>query len=127
MTLNIYRVRWTYPARNPFTDLNILKMLIIVGLLLDRSDRSDPLVRPVGPCRTGHSTSTGHTARSDRSDRLVPILAVSTLSAGPNSEKHRKIHVNLAYGPVSEIMSVMHVMKCNFHDKTRKFKCIDYQ
>ena len=31
-------------------------------------------VRPVGPCRTGHSASTGQTARSDR---LVPILAVN--------------------------------------------------
>ena len=35
-------------------------------------------VRPVDPCRTGHSASTGQTARSDWSDRLVPILAVNT-------------------------------------------------
>jgi len=54
-----------------FTDPNLLRTLITVGFLLDRSDRSVP-------CRTGHSASTGQTVRSDRSDRLVPILAVNT-------------------------------------------------
>ena len=52
MALYIYRVGWTYPARNPFTDLNLQKVLIVLGLQADRSDRSDPPVRPVGIFRS---------------------------------------------------------------------------
>ena len=62
------------PQEILFTDLNLWKTLIVLGLYMDLSDRSDLPVRPVGPCRTGHSASTGQTARSDR---LVPILAVN--------------------------------------------------
>ena len=45
MTLYIYRVGWTYPARNPITDLNLQRVLVVLGFQVDRSDRSDPPVR----------------------------------------------------------------------------------
>ena len=51
MTLYIYRVGWTYPARNPITDLNLQRVLVVLGFQVDRSDRSDPPVRPVGVAR----------------------------------------------------------------------------
>ena len=73
VALYIYRVGGLVPQEILLQDLNLWKTLVVLGLYLDRSDRSD---LPVGPCRTGHSASTGQTARSDRSDRLVPILAV---------------------------------------------------
>ena len=69
MTLYIYRVRWTYPARNSFTDLNLKN---------SNCTRTPPRpVTPVGP--------TGHTGRSlpdrpqclDRSDCSVrPVRPV---------------------------------------------------
>ena len=48
MTLYIYRVEWTYQARNPIIDLNIQKVLVVLEFQLDRSDRSDSPVRPIG-------------------------------------------------------------------------------
>ena len=39
------------PQEILFTDLNLLRTLIVLGLLLDRSDRSDLPVRPVGHAR----------------------------------------------------------------------------
>ena len=45
MTLYIYRVGWTYPARNPITDLNLQRVLVVLGFQVD------PLVRPVGVAR----------------------------------------------------------------------------
>ena len=70
MTLYIYRVGWTYPARNPITDLNLLRVLVVLGFQVDRSDRSDPPVsvarpatwsRPVRPL-----SSTGQTGLFDQ-------------------------------------------------------------
>ena len=62
MTLYIYRVGWTYPARNPYYRSRSTKNPYLT--------RTPPRpVRPVGPCQTGHNASTGQTARSDRSDR----------------------------------------------------------
>ena len=55
VTLYIYRVGWTYPARNFFTDENLRNSLITLGLLIDRSDRSTLPVRPVGCCRINYS------------------------------------------------------------------------
>jgi hypothetical protein len=52
VALYIYRVGWTYPAKNSFTDLNLQKVLIVFGLQIDRYDRSDPPVRPVGIFRS---------------------------------------------------------------------------
>ena len=72
MTLYIYRVGNTYPARNPVYKSKSIKISSCTRTL------PGP-VRPVGPCRTGHNALTGQTARSYRSDRLVPILAVNTL------------------------------------------------
>ena len=54
MTLYIYRVGWTYPARNPVYRSKSIKISTCTRTL------SGP-VRPVGPCRTGHSASTGQT------------------------------------------------------------------
>jgi hypothetical protein len=65
-------VGWTYPARNPVYRSKSIKISSCTRTL------PGP-VRPVGPCRTGHSALTGQTARSYRSDRLVPILAVNTM------------------------------------------------
>jgi len=62
MTLYIYRVGWTYPAKIPFTNLNLWKSLVVLGLCLDQSDRSDP---PVGSYQTSYSAKTGQTAWSD--------------------------------------------------------------
>ena len=56
-----------FPAKNPVYRSKSMKN--------PNCTRTLPV--PVGPCRTGHSASTGQTARSDRSDRLVPILAVN--------------------------------------------------
>ena len=61
VTLYIYRMEWTYPARNPVYRSKSIKNLVVLGLYLDRSDRSDLPVRPVSPCWTGHSASTGQT------------------------------------------------------------------
>jgi len=61
------RVGWTYPARNPIYRSKSMKNPSCTRTL------PGP-VRPVGPCRAGHSASTDQTAWSDR---LVPILAVN--------------------------------------------------
>ena len=62
VTLYIYRVGWTYPVRNPITDLNLQKVLVVLRFQLDRSDRS-------ALCRTWN--------RFDRSDRLcAPVRPV---------------------------------------------------
>ena len=73
MTLYIYRVGWTYPVKNSVYRSKSMKTPSCTWTL------PGP-VRPVGPCRRGHSASTGQNARSDRSDRLVPILAVNICS-----------------------------------------------
>ena len=51
VTLYIYRVGGLVPQEILLQDLNLLKTLVVVGLCLDRSDRSDPPVRPVGRAR----------------------------------------------------------------------------
>ena len=51
MIFYIYRVGWTYPARNPITDLNLQRVLVVLGFQVDRYDRSDPPVRLVGVAR----------------------------------------------------------------------------
>ena len=80
MTLYIYRVGWTYPARNPITDLNLQRVLVVLGFQVDRSDRSDLTGQTGRCCQTGYMVQTGQTAqkhRSDRSVRPVPILVVN--------------------------------------------------
>ena len=64
VALYIFRVGWTYPVKNLFTDLNLLKSLVVLGLCLDRSNRS-------APAESATSSKTDQTAWSDRSDRLV--------------------------------------------------------
>ena len=64
VALYIYRVGWTYPARNLFYRSESTKNIILLGLLLDRWVS----------CRAGYSA-----VRSDRSDRSMPILAVNTM------------------------------------------------
>jgi len=62
VTLYIYRVGWTYPARNLFMDLNLWKSLVVHGLYLDRSDRSvvpDRLREPQPVRPLGHTGQTG--------------------------------------------------------------------
>ena len=58
VTLYIYRVGKTYPARNPIYRSRSTKTLITLGLLIDRLDRSDPPARPVGllPDQLQHQT-----------------------------------------------------------------------
>ena len=58
-----------------FTDLNLLRTLIVLGLLLDRSDRSDLPVRPVGHARPSTDAQTGQTAWTHRLDRSVQVTA----------------------------------------------------
>ena len=41
VTLYIYRVGWTYPAKNLFYRTGCTKNLNLLGLLLDRLDPSD--------------------------------------------------------------------------------------
>ena len=55
MTIYIYRVGWTYPARNPITDLNLQRVLVILGFQVDRSDRSVLPDRLHGPDRLDRS------------------------------------------------------------------------
>ena len=82
MTLYIYRVGWTYPARNPITDLNLQRVLVVLGF---RVDRSDPPVRPVGVARPATWSrpvrplkSTGQTGLFDQcqfwSSTYVPLF-----------------------------------------------------
>ena len=52
MTLYIYRVWWTYPARNPITDLNLQRVLVVLGFQVDRSDQSVLPDRLHGPDRS---------------------------------------------------------------------------
>ena len=81
MTLYIYRVGSTYPARNPFYRWNLRNSLITLGLLIDRSDWSTLPVRPVGCCRTDYSVwpvrLLGRTGQTGRYCRM-PILVVNT-------------------------------------------------
>ena len=49
MTFYIYRVGWTYPARNPIIELNLQRVLVVLWFQVDRSDRSDPPIRPADP------------------------------------------------------------------------------
>jgi len=77
VTLYIYTVGWTYPARNPITDLNLQRVLVVLEFQVDRSDRTSQTGRC---CQTGYMVQTGQTAlkhRSDRSVRPVPILVVN--------------------------------------------------
>ena len=39
VTLYIYRVGWTYPVRNPITDLNLQRVLVVLEFQVNRSDR----------------------------------------------------------------------------------------
>ena len=71
MTLYIYRVGWTYPARNPITRSKSIKIPSCTRIPLG-------LVRPVDPTgQTGRllpdrlQRLTGQTARAYRSDRSV--------------------------------------------------------
>ena len=54
VSLYIYRVRWTYPARN--------------SVYRSKSIKNPSCIRtlpgPVGPYRTGHSASTGQTGQT---------------------------------------------------------------
>ena len=47
----IYRVGGLAPQEILLQDLNLLKSLVVLGFQVDRSDRSDPPVRPVGVAR----------------------------------------------------------------------------
>jgi len=86
VTLYIYRAGWTYPVRNLYYRSRSIKILIWLRLLLDRSDRSDPPVRPVGPCRTGHSAPTGQTAHGCREDPMrTPHGRIRRLAVGIRS------------------------------------------
>ena len=67
MTLYIYRVGWTYPARNPIYRSKSMKNPSCTRTL------PGP-VRPVGPIS---QTLPDRPQCLDRSDRLVPILAVN--------------------------------------------------
>ena len=67
MTLYIYRVGWTYPAKNPIYRSKSIKIPSCTRTLLGP-------VRPTG--QTGRSYQTGY-RRLDRSDRLgVPVRPV---------------------------------------------------
>ena len=63
VALYIHRAGWTYPARNPFYKSESTKNLILLRLLLDRSDRSVS-------CRAGYSAlpvrPLGQTGQTDR-------------------------------------------------------------
>ena len=59
VALYIYRVGGLAQQEILLQDLNLRKILIVVGLCLDRSD---PPVRPVGRARPATYTSTGQTA-----------------------------------------------------------------
>ena len=94
MTLYIYWVGWTYPARNSFyRSKSLKKTLVVLGLYLDRSDRSVPagqatvprLVRPLdqtgqtGWCQFWLSTDSGG-------------LQSSALELQQNMLVHKQVH-----------------------------------
>ena len=71
------------PQRIPFTYLILQRILITVGLLLDRSDQSDPPIRSVGLLSDQLQHQTCQTDWSDRSDQLMTILAINTRACAP--------------------------------------------
>ena len=58
----IYRVGGLILQEILLQDLNILKSLVVLGFHMDRSDWSDPPVRPVGHARPAIDALTGQTA-----------------------------------------------------------------
>ena len=46
---------WTYPARNHITDLNLQRVLVVLGFQVDRSDQSVLPDRLHGPDRSDRS------------------------------------------------------------------------
>ena len=102
MTLYIYRVGWTYPARNSITDLNLQRVLVVLGFQVDRSDRSDRSVlpdrlhgpdrsdRPQAPVRPVCSTSANFDRQQDHCTLcLLTILKIGKLEVctGPDVPK----------------------------------------
>jgi len=75
MALYIYRVGGFVPQEILLQDLNLRKSLVVLGLCLDWSDLP---VRPVGLLPGRLQRPTGQTARTDRSDRSMPILVVNS-------------------------------------------------
>ena len=69
MTLYIYRMGRTYPARNPFYKSKSMKILICTRI-------PHGPVKPVSHCQTGYRDQT---AWVHQSDRLMPNLVVDIL------------------------------------------------
>ena len=108
MTLYIYRVGWIYPTRNPITDLNLQRVLVVLGFQVDQSDRSNPPVRPVGVARLATWSrpvrpllSTGQTGLFDQcqfwsstyaplffGDASMPKKQVSVPKLSKDDDKH---------------------------------------
>ena len=76
MTLYIYRVEWIYPARNPITRSEYIKISNCTRTLLGP-------VGPVGPTGQIGRLLPDQLQRPDRcsnwSERLLPILVVNTV------------------------------------------------
>ena len=70
VALYIYRVGWTYPAKKFFLQIWIYQKPNSTRTLLGP-------IRPVGLLPGRLQRPTGQTARTDRSDRSMPILAVN--------------------------------------------------
>ena len=76
LTLYIYRMGWTYPARNPFIDLNLQKKsLVVLGLCLEPIRPVTPTGKTGRSCQTGYRNMTGQTASAYRSDRSTRVAA----------------------------------------------------
>ena len=76
VTLYIYRMGWTYPAKNPVYRSKSIKNPSCTRTLLGP-------VRPVGPCRTGHSARPVRPvgANFGCQHRLINLLRYSSLLA----------------------------------------------
>ena len=73
VALYIYRVELICPARNPITRAKSMKTQVVLGLCLDRSDRSDPPVAADRLQMPRPVRLSGHTGQ--RLDRSVQVAA----------------------------------------------------
>ena len=95
MALYIYRVGGLVPQEIILQDLNLWKSLVVLGLCLDRSDRSDLPVRPVGSCRISYIDK-------DRSDRLErPVRPVGLVCC----QFWSSTHIDLFWSGQLNVMS----------------------
>ena len=130
MTLYIYRVGWTYPTRNPITDLNLQRVLVVLGFQVDRSD---PPVRPVGVARPATwsrpvrlLSSTGQTSLFDQCQFWSSTDVLSEDDIGVLGGLQELCILRLLLNPVHDGEVKFCVMKAGVEERCyRKIKVLE--